>query len=312
VHVLSDGSGDYDTLEEAIAAVQPDSVIMLGSGTFRLSTTLALDKPLSLIGEDRAHTEIVSDAAGYLMRYEGDGVFTVSGITLRHEDGASANVLEVVQGAVDFSDCRIIGGTSDGSSQGNGLIIRNNVTGTIRNCVIEKNDSAGIALADQAHLNLEDNVCSENFIGILFSGSSTGTAQGNRCLSNRVGFLIRDAATPLLNGNTASNNEQAGILYEVQEGAGGEANNNSLQLNAAGYLGLGIDIFVIGPYAPVLTNNQCSREDLPPGSPFGDSSGIVFSSEGELPETPILRDNSCSVVWCIGTAFNTSCREDNN
>ncbi|MBK8904514.1 MAG: right-handed parallel beta-helix repeat-containing protein [Anaerolineaceae bacterium] len=311
VHVSSDGSGDFETLEAAIAAVIPDSTIMLSSGTFILSEALTLEKPLAIVGEDRARTEIVSAASPYMIRYTGNGVFSLSGITLRHTEGEGANVLEVEGGSIEFSDCRITGGLSDDNSPGNGIVVRNTVSGTIKNCVIEKNDGAGIALTDQVQLTLEDNVCSENYIGILFSGSSAGTVKDNRCLSNHVGFLVRDSAAPLLVRNTANNNEQTGLLYEVNESGGGEANGNFLQNNAAGPFGLGTDIFIIGPYAPALTENKCSRENLTSDSPFGDSSGIVFFSDDELPVTPILNNNSCSVVWCTGTPFNAACREDN-
>jgi hypothetical protein len=62
VQLNADGSGDYASLPEAVAAVSPGAVIHLSAGTFKLASPLAIDKPLQLIGAGMNETEIVSGA----------------------------------------------------------------------------------------------------------------------------------------------------------------------------------------------------------------------------------------------------------
>ena len=57
VRVAADGSGDYETLVEAIEEVGPGSTIFLAAGTYELRLLpLKIDKPLTLIGAGRDTT----------------------------------------------------------------------------------------------------------------------------------------------------------------------------------------------------------------------------------------------------------------
>ncbi len=54
VWVYADGSGDYPTIEAAVADIATGTTIYLGPGTFRLSQTLAVDFSFNLVGSGMA------------------------------------------------------------------------------------------------------------------------------------------------------------------------------------------------------------------------------------------------------------------
>ncbi|MGB7115678.1 MAG: hypothetical protein WBD56_06010, partial [Anaerolineales bacterium] len=141
VHVTADGSGDYPGLEEALAAVPPESTILLDPGTYRLKHKLEIDKTISLRGAGIDQTIVVGDDATYLIRFTGPGKFTLQGITLRYEGTSWANVMSVKDGDIDFSDCSFTGGVYDDNEDkgGAGLFTSGNTTGDIADCRSEDN-----------------------------------------------------------------------------------------------------------------------------------------------------------------------------
>ncbi|MCB0211222.1 MAG: hypothetical protein KDJ52_17920 [Anaerolineae bacterium] len=162
VTVSSDGTGDFATLVEAVAAISPESTIILGIGTFNLPNPLEINKPLTLKGAGPDQTKIASEAADYVVKYTGDGQFIIDGIAFQHKGEKPANVLDVMQGTVDFNNCSVSGGirSKEEKVDGGGLIFRNNTTGSVKNCEAEENGWAGIAVVDEAQLTLEENNCS--------------------------------------------------------------------------------------------------------------------------------------------------------
>mgnify|MGYP000624978747 CR=1 FL=1 len=215
IRLKADGSGDYATLEEAVAAASPGDTILLEAGTYRLAEPLKIEKPLRLVGAGMDQAEIVSDAEGFVVRFQGDGLFAAEDLTFRHEGEAEASVVLVEGGEVAFVRCRFTGAVYAGGHDVAGLVIKEDTTGTVRDCEAVENNGAGIYVAGQAQPTLEGNTCSNNeLLGIAFFGDAGGVARENECSNNgRMGICVGEQAQPTLEENVCMDNAVAGIGY---------------------------------------------------------------------------------------------------
>jgi parallel beta-helix repeat protein len=298
--------GDYSDLVEAVSSVAPGSTIRLGTDTFVLTETLEIDKPITIVGDGKDKTVVISEAPGMSIHYTGQGIFTLKDITIKHQGQQAANVIVVDGGEIGFSECRVSGGVKleEGGIFGDGLRILNNATGTVSNCELIENAGGGVGVGGNAQIDLEGNTCSLNLAGIVFTDFASGTATNNRCEENTgFGIAVLHKAKPILISNEIHNNTGAGIYYALDED-GGETRLNKLSGNS----NLGTDIFISGSFAPIkISDNECSRE-----LSFGwDLSGILFEAIGgiELPENVNLLGNACAVAECSGPSlFSMSCK----
>jgi parallel beta-helix repeat protein len=71
---------DYPTIQEAVNAASPDSIILVNSGTYY--EHVIVNKTLTLIGEDKANTIIDGGGTGAVIKVEADNVL-VDGFTTR-------------------------------------------------------------------------------------------------------------------------------------------------------------------------------------------------------------------------------------
>jgi len=317
VHVAADGSGDYPSLEEALAAVPPESTILLDPGTYRLKHKLEIDKTISLRGAGMDQTIVVGDDATYVIRFTGPGKFTLQGITLRYEGTPWANVVSIKDGDIDFSDCSFTGGVYDDieNKGGAGLFTSGNTSGEIADCRSEDNGLHGFNLHDDSKLTLKRNTCSNNSqSGISYWQNSGGLAKENSCLNNGYhGIDVQDQAQPTLERNTCSNNSQDGIVYF--HNSGGLAKENSCLNNGLN----GID--VVGQAQPTLEGNTCQGNTYN-GIAFDDNSrGVVRENQimqnglhgirlrGESAptlESNIIKDNQGNGIAYSGNAGGTA------
>jgi parallel beta-helix repeat protein len=269
VHVLSDGSGDYASLEAAVEAVAAWSTIFLGEGTFRLEETLEISKPLSLVGAGADKTTVVGEGSVAVVRYQGDDLFTIRDVTFRHEGDFAAGVIVIESGEVHFSQCRLSNGSSSEDDEvGVGLIFLNDSAGVVKDCEIDENAEYGIVILNQAK--------------------------------------------PELSQNKIHDNGRGGIYYQIDEN-GGTAKRNDLDGNGLADFGDGTDIFLFGPFAPILESNSCSNEGFfSRSSALGNASGIFIVSRSELPAESNLWENKCPVTWCstpTGSLLSMTCQD---
>ncbi len=172
VTLAPNGSGDYASFEQAVAALPADAVIRLLPGEYRLKAPLSLDKPLRLIGAGMDDTAIVGYWEDHVLAYGAKGRFAAEGISFRHAGTTLANVVMVTSGEVAFKECRFSGGSSerriesdsadDVSADGEGLVLRGPVTGRVIRCRIEHNAGRGLVVCDGPEVELEGNRCEAN------------------------------------------------------------------------------------------------------------------------------------------------------
>jgi parallel beta-helix repeat protein len=322
VQIYADGTGDYATLSEAIAAVSPGAIIRLAAGTYQLATPLTVNKPVQLIGAGMNETEIVSAAAPHVVRFEADGLFVAEDLTFRHHGQLWADTVLVTRGQVAIARCRFAG------ARGSQLVIRGATVGTVADSVAESggggvgfsiqetarptlvnntssHNSYGIRVRQQAEPVLERNLCLDNQMdGIKYDGQSAGIARGNDCAGNRSGIVVSESARPTLEDNRLKDNFESCIGYF--DLAAGSALRNECTRNFGGIgvadraaptlednildanLTAGIAYFTEA--GGVARNNSCSGNGIHGISVFGQA-------------TPILEDNNCSGNGEVGIHY---------
>jgi parallel beta-helix repeat protein len=257
ISVAVDGSGDYPTLEMAVAAVQPGGTITLGPGEYRLIVGLEINKSMTLVGAGMNDTEIVSGAPGHVVKFLGSGSFTAKGITFRHDGKQAADVVVIRQGRGDFSNCRFTGAVyEEGEGNRAGLRFKGSSRGMVVDSVMSENDNSGILVEQQAQPELRRNICSDNvMVGIGYMDVARGVASENECTGNAIGIGLAVEARPRLEMNRCNDNEY-GIAY--LENSGGESYGNECLRNKIG-------IAVGGSSTVQLGENDCrdnSEEDI--------------------------------------------------
>ena len=317
-----DGTGDYATLAEAVSSAPEGSHIVLEAGSYVLDEPLLVERAVTLVGAGVAETEIVSSAAGHVVRFAGAGPFGAREITFRREGELDDPVVVVAGGAVAIQGCRFTGtggarlalieGTT-GSVQASqadsggwsvGFLVANSSTATLKGNTASSN-GYGFQVLDHAAPILEGNRCLDNKLdGIRYEDSAGGVASSNECSGNRSGIVVSGRAAPTLEDNVLTNNAESGIAYHQEGGGVARGNRSSRNLGGVG---------VLDQAAPLLEKNALSNNVGAGIAYFGDSGGEavgnlcsdngvhgigVFDSAA-----PTLADNILSNNGSAGLAF---------
>ena len=253
VVISADGSGDYASLAEAVAAVPPGSTIQLAAGTHLVAEALEIGQSLTLAGAGMDTTEIVSTAGEYVIYFAGpERQLTLRDVTVRYAGTDWANVLVVNDAEIDIAHCRFTGGIWNDEEKrgGSGLLVWGDSTGHVRESRFEGNGLHGIEIKEQGQLTIEGNIASNNDeTGISYWGNSGGIALQNRCTGNGLhGISVIDQAQPTLESNTCNDNGQVGIRFTDE--SGGVARNNICEGNRWG-------LSVAETADPTLEGNAC-------------------------------------------------------
>jgi len=233
IFVAVDGSGDYATLDEAVAAAAPRATITLGPGMYRLLRGLEIDTSLTLIGAGMDETEIVSGAPEHVVRFTGSGSFSAEGITFRHDGKQVADVVVIEDGTGRFSSCRFTGAIyEEGDGNRAGLRFRGSSRGAVENSIASGNDNTGFLVEQQAQPELTGNICSDNgLVGIGYMDLAKGLVSENECTGNVIGIALAVESKPTLARNKSNDNDY-GIAY--MDNAGGENYDNEIMRNKIG------------------------------------------------------------------------------
>jgi len=309
VSISSDGSGDFATLDEAIEAAPPNSIIVLGEGQFDLSESHLIEKSLTIQGAGSNLTTISKSSGGSpIILFKGEKLI-VRGISIKRAGEFASDIMTINGGEADFEDCNISGGATseDKTIQGVGLVIRGSSNVTMKNCIIENNAGFGIVVTDNAKLTVDQIKSVNNQIGIVFAKNSIGDVQ-NSIFSDNIdyGIFVIGLVQVNIEGNTIVKNGTGGIYFEL-EAANGEVRDNKLAENDLG--DSGTDIKIMEVYSPALIGNTCDGKGK--SRLGGDLNGIVFMGRKSTPTDPILEGNSCMVARCTtptGSFLSLECK----
>lgn len=266
VSVDADGSGDYPTIESALAAVDPGATIHLGPGTFTLTEPIYADFDLHLVGVGLQGDESTTVTyAGEVLRVS---QATVSAEKIRFVSTATTTAsYVVVAGDADLhlAQCYLSGANIAGGEGGHGVLLYGTTVATISNCVATLNDSIGISVMGETHATLTSNDCSHNGLnGLGFYDHAVVAASGNTCSNNTMnGIAGNGDARVTLENNVCSGNVGCGIV--LFDNVHAEITGNTCNSNDMG-------IYLMDACLGDVTNNTCDS-NVYSGIRFGDTSG---------------------------------------
>ena len=298
-------------LERDIRKASPGDTIRLKSGVYQLSRPLDIDKALSLIGESMDSTKIVCEAAGYVLRYSGDGLFQAEGIEFAHAGNHQAHVVVVDKGEVSLARCRFTGGVRNENSKngGAGLRLGARVRGKVTECQAIEN-YWGIFLCGEAKVTLEKNDCQRNNqAGIAYYAAATGLARQNLCEFNAVaGIVVGEQSMPTLEENTCQHNGHSGIMY-FGRASGAARKNNCCENGSYG-------IKLHEQASPTLEENTCQHNGHSGINYSGRSSGAARKNkccdnkdhgiEVNDSAKPVIEENVCIENNLRGISYSGS------
>jgi parallel beta-helix repeat protein len=283
--VRLDDDADLESLENAIATMPDHGILELSPGTYRLESALRITCPLRIVGTAARQCEIIGTADGAVLRFEGEGPYHLSDVTVRHEGAAGFNVVEVVDAQIEFQRSRFQGARGVAGEDGaSGLCMLGAAHGRVANCEFVDNVH-GLSVNDTAAPSAEENRCNQNEVsGIVFNGRAQGTVRQNEaCGNGRYGILIRQDAAPVLEANRCLANKVAGLYYAGY--AAGTAWYNEASSNEMH------GIFVTEQAGPVLDTNQCQQNRM---------AGIAYSGNagGTARENDCMSNEAYGILVC--------------
>ena len=213
VWVYVDGSGDYPTIEAAVADIDPGTTIHLGPGVFNLTKMILVDFSFNLAGSG------MQGPTSSTVRYAG-WVVDVHSVSFSAEDirfectatNKAANVMDVGDATVDLLRCYFSGGNTYANQHGTGLYLYGSTEATVTDCVFTENDLDGIQLGDQAYATVTNSMMSDNVqngVG-LFDESSAVVNQSDCTYNGLHGVSANEFSEVTVQNSNCSDNGDGG------------------------------------------------------------------------------------------------------
>lgn len=220
--VSQDGSGQFHTLTDAVAAAQPHTAIYVKPGTYQ--ETVEIKKSLLLIGEGTRGTVIVGGRASSCLTVKG-GPCAVHGITFVQPPAAEpvGGAVEIHRGTAVIEDCDIHGSWAGIAVRGGRmdlLVQRCSIAGTgLAAVYVEKGrgrfeectfagSSRGLLVHGKSDILFRKCQVTKSSVGLEFGKGGTGTLENCQILDNTyANVLIHDGGTPFLKACTIHGGE---------------------------------------------------------------------------------------------------------
>ena len=260
--------GSVDGLEAAIAEAGPDGEVVLAAGLHKISGTVMVDIPVSIVGEDGAILEssnLTDDegvkAALHILGADGARIENLI-IQTPVDANVAANAGIVIESASDVQivDSQITGHT-------NGILVEYGDRTLLKgNAVVTTKD--GIIVINGKDVSIQDNWLTCARFG-MWLGSEQGDVSGNTMQGNYVGLLLCSPRNFLISGEVRITESPATGWMVYQNNSFGNAwgylvfdgANNNLLMNNAAALNTSYDIELggeserFGIVTPTSSNN---------------------------------------------------------
>jgi parallel beta-helix repeat protein len=231
VWVFEDGSGDYPTIESAVANIDTGMTIFLGPGTFFLDETLDVSFSFNLVGNGMDGPDATT------VRYSSD-VIDVGPVNFSAEDIAfvstastvASDVMYVEDGTVDLTRCSFTGGNIWNDLYGSGLSLYGSATATVTDCYFGSNELDGVCVDSYSDVSIYNSIMEYNGDnGVGFYDHATGIVDQSDCTNNSLhGVSINDYSEATVQNSVCSNNGAGGDFASgiyLEEDAVGTVNN---------------------------------------------------------------------------------------
>lgn len=238
--VSQHGYGNFKTLGDAIAAVQPGTRIIIHPGTYKEG--VLLDKPVEIIGDGPVDKIILESTGSHGIQMRTDYAL-VRGITVRARSGSKEVpffAVDIPQGRLVLEDCTISSETRAGVAihgsatnpvlwrcsihsckeagiyfydQGRGVIEECDIAEAMIACIVIKHGSNPIIRKCTIHHGKQD--------GIVISEKSTSTIEECDIFAHeRVGIAIKQESNPFIRWCRIYHQVKGYGIYVYEQGEG--------------------------------------------------------------------------------------------
>lgn len=214
-----------DDLGKVVSGLPAGSVVRLPAGEVRLDEPVVLLQDVTLVGEGRDRTRLVSAARGAAVVLTAPGTAAIKDLTLAHAGDSSASLLLARTGRMELDGVHLTGASTGGRSPsdrpddpligGSGIVIDGGDELSVTDSLITDSDVAGVLVSGSARPVLTDvTITGSDTCGLCFLGGSSGTVKSSTVSDNGVGVLVTDRAAPTFETTRISDNTRAGVVAQ--------------------------------------------------------------------------------------------------
>jgi hypothetical protein len=210
-----------DNLTDVLAALPDRSTVDLGAGTYSLTSSLVLLRPITLHGAGESRTILTSTAADAAVLLMTDQPVTLDQMTLQRTGSATGSVLVTGPSArLMMRTVRVTGARAEANGSGGvGVLLTAGAAGvagaggvaspvttfSATDSAFTGNAAAGVAIGGTHRASITRSHFEHNgTCGVCFLGSTTGSVTHSVFVGNAVGFAAGSASRPLLRDNHIS------------------------------------------------------------------------------------------------------------
>jgi parallel beta-helix repeat protein len=204
-----------DNLTDVLAALPDSSTVDLAAGTYQLTSSLVLLRPITLRGAGETQTILTSTAADAAVLVMTDQPVTVERMSLRRTGAATGSVVVTGPSArLAMRTVHVSGARAEANGGGGvGVLLTAGAAGaasstatfTATDSAFSDNAAAGVAVGGTHRASIAGSRFEHNgTCGVCFLGSTAGSVTHSLFAGNAVGLAAGSASRPLLRDNRIS------------------------------------------------------------------------------------------------------------
>jgi len=236
--VSKDGTGQFKTLRDAIAAAPTGAKVIIRPGDYH--EALLITKPITLQAEVVDGSVVLEASGGTALKLDTPSAL-ISGLTIRHRggDGQKQFCVDVVSGQPIFEDCDISSSTLSSvvvhgasaqpvfrrcrfhNSGECGIMVYDHAGGSVEDCEIYGNVFSGMEVRQQSNPSVRNTRFYEGQqAGLLVWAEAQGHVDQCDFFNHHMSQIeIRDKGNPTIQSCTIRGGQSVGIFVQ-QKGAG--------------------------------------------------------------------------------------------
>ncbi|MBW4678067.1 MAG: DUF1565 domain-containing protein [Desmonostoc geniculatum HA4340-LM1] len=236
-------SAPVKTITQALRLANPNTIIMLSTGTYSTETgevfPLMLKPGVSIQGNasNQGKDIIIQGGGDYLSRsFAGQNVTIVAanqtvltGVTVTNSNPRGYGLW------IESSNPIVVENSFTGSTQ-DGISISGNAAPTISKNYFHGNGANGMTIAGNSRPEVKENVFHETGFGINIAQNAAPVVVSNQIENNRAGIVVQANARPILRNNVIQGSKEDGLVAIAQAmpdlGNASEPGGNQFQNNA--------------------------------------------------------------------------------
>lgn len=209
----------FKTITQALQVAQPNSVIVLASGTYSAESgekfPLELKPGISIQGNPQSKGQgiIIQGGGTYMSR-----TFARQNITIIGANNAAISGVTITNANprgyglwIESSSPIVTNNTFTGNNH-DGISITGNSSPQIRSNYFYQNGANGMTIYGTSAPEIQENVFEKTGFGINIAQKSAPVIINNRIVQNRSGIVTQASARPILRGNVIEGNTEDGLV----------------------------------------------------------------------------------------------------